>query len=284
MSRISRGHCYIFILWDVPGYRYETENRTGHPRYPAVQLRLTSHQWGLRFVPALFKQEGNHVLIIPPAGNASHEIGIFKCLCNHLVILSLCPHFLFDSSFRRAFCNLWQSFGPQWFARHHRVLESKVILTTIFDRTIPRNCALTGYLSFDRLQFSMRSVFAISVLWIALEIFSCRRKGIQAEIYVHLPSKLLLSTDCLSFVCLQDSPRSDLRWFFARTRGRILQLSNLSTIGDWPKFLACSFQEHRTFCPNSVIFIEKKWVENRLWGKSAFLWGKKMHHNLFGPN
>ena len=29
------------------------------------------------------------------------------------------------------------------------------------------------------------------------------------------------------------------------------------------------------FPPNSTIFIEKKWVENRLWGKSVFLWGKK---------
>ena len=34
-----------------------------------------------------------------------------------------------------------------------------------------------------------------------------------------------------------------------------------------------------TFFPNSAIFIEKKWVENRLWGKSAFLWGKKMYHD-----
>ena len=31
----------------------------------------------------------------------------------------------------------------------------------------------------------------------------------------------------------------------------------------------------KTFFPNSAIFIEKKWVENRLSGKSAFLWGKK---------
>ena len=29
----------------------------------------------------------------------------------------------------------------------------------------------------------------------------------------------------------------------------------------------------KTFSPNSAIFIEKKWVENRLWGKIAFLWG-----------
>ena len=28
-----------------------------------------------------------------------------------------------------------------------------------------------------------------------------------------------------------------------------------------------------TFFPNSAIFVEKKWVENRLWGESAFLWG-----------
>ena len=33
-----------------------------------------------------------------------------------------------------------------------------------------------------------------------------------------------------------------------------------------------------TFFPNSAIFIEKKWVENRLWGKSGFLWGKELIH------
>ena len=31
----------------------------------------------------------------------------------------------------------------------------------------------------------------------------------------------------------------------------------------------------KTFFPNSAIFIEKKWAENRLQGKSAFLWGEK---------
>ena len=31
----------------------------------------------------------------------------------------------------------------------------------------------------------------------------------------------------------------------------------------------------KTFFPNSAIFIEKKMVENRLWGKSGFLSGKK---------
>ena len=31
----------------------------------------------------------------------------------------------------------------------------------------------------------------------------------------------------------------------------------------------------KTSSPNSAIFIEKKWVENRLWGKSGFLWGEK---------
>ena len=32
---------------------YETQNRIDHPGYRAVQLRHTSHQWGLRFVQAL---------------------------------------------------------------------------------------------------------------------------------------------------------------------------------------------------------------------------------------
>ena len=31
-----------------------------------------------------------------------------------------------------------------------------------------------------------------------------------------------------------------------------------------------------TFFPNSAIFIEKKWVENRLLGKSGFLWEKNV--------
>ena len=32
----------------------------------------------------------------------------------------------------------------------------------------------------------------------------------------------------------------------------------------------------KTFPSNSAIFIEKKWVENRLWEKSAFLWEKNV--------
>ena len=31
----------------------------------------------------------------------------------------------------------------------------------------------------------------------------------------------------------------------------------------------------KTFFPKSAIFIERKWLENRLWAKSAFLSGKK---------
>ena len=33
----------------------------------------------------------------------------------------------------------------------------------------------------------------------------------------------------------------------------------------------------KTIFQNSAIFIEKKWAENRLWGKSAFLWGKRIN-------
>ena len=33
----------------------------------------------------------------------------------------------------------------------------------------------------------------------------------------------------------------------------------------------------KTIFQNSAIFIEKKWVENRLWGKSAFFWGKRIN-------
>ena len=33
----------------------------------------------------------------------------------------------------------------------------------------------------------------------------------------------------------------------------------------------------KTIFQNSAIFIEKKWVENRLWGKGAFLWGERIN-------
>ena len=37
----------------------------------------------------------------------------------------------------------------------------------------------------------------------------------------------------------------------------------------------------KTFFLNSAIFIEKKWVEKRLWGKSGyFCWEKKMYHDV----
>ena len=42
----------------------------------------------------------------------------------------------------------------------------------------------------------------------------------------------------------------------------------------------------KTFFPNSAIFIEKKWVENRLWEKVGFLTifvGKKMYHQVATP-
>ena len=42
-------------------------------------------------------QEGQNFTIVPPTGNAKHVLGI----CCHLAINSLCPHFLFDGSFRR---------------------------------------------------------------------------------------------------------------------------------------------------------------------------------------
>ena len=33
----------------------------------------------------------------------------------------------------------------------------------------------------------------------------------------------------------------------------------------------------KTIFQNSAIFIEKRWVENRLWGKSEFLWWKRIN-------
>ena len=44
-------------------------------------------------MPALLEPEGHRFPIVRPAGNASREIGIFKILCGHLVILSRHPHF-----------------------------------------------------------------------------------------------------------------------------------------------------------------------------------------------
>ena len=38
-----------------------------------------------------------------------------------------------------------------------------------------------------------------------------------------------------------------------------------------------------TIFQNSALFVEKKWVENRLWGKSAFLWGKRIDSSLLSP-
>ena len=38
----------------------------------------------------------------------------------------------------------------------------------------------------------------------------------------------------------------------------------------------------KTFFPNSAVFNEKKWVENRLWRKSAFLWGGKIVSSQHG--
>ena len=68
-------------------------------------------------------------------------------------------------------------------------------------------------MSFGRSQVGSRSVFATSVLWIALEIPVVVAKVFCTKFYGPLPSMLLLPTDCLSFVLLQDGPRSDLRCF-----------------------------------------------------------------------
>ena len=60
------------------------------------------------------------------------------------------------------------------------------------------------------------SVLTTSVLWIALEISSCRcdvAKVFRTNIYGPLPSMQLLPTNCLSLVLLQDGPRSDLSCF-----------------------------------------------------------------------
>ena len=51
------------ILQTVTTGRCVSDHRAGNPGYPAVQLHLTSHQWGLRFVLALFKQERLQCLI-----------------------------------------------------------------------------------------------------------------------------------------------------------------------------------------------------------------------------
>ena len=56
-----------------------------------------------------------------------------------------------------------------------------------------------------------------SVLWIALEISSCLCKGISHKTSWSCTcrsSMLMLPTDCLGLVLLQDGPRIDLRCFF----------------------------------------------------------------------
>ena len=37
----------------------------------------------------------------------------------------------------------------------------------------------------------------------------------------------------------------------------------------------------KTIFQNSAIFIEKKCIENRLWGKSAFFWGKRINSSRY---
>ena len=39
----------------------------------------------------------------------------------------------------------------------------------------------------------------------------------------------------------------------------------------------------KTIFQNFAILIEKKWVENQLWGKSVFLWGKRINSSKIGP-
>ena len=45
-------YVYDMMCWNYDIIWCETQNRTGHPGYQAMQLRLTSHQWGIRFVLA----------------------------------------------------------------------------------------------------------------------------------------------------------------------------------------------------------------------------------------
>ena len=69
----------------------------------------------------------------------------------------------------------------------------------------------TGSLSFVRLQVGSRSVLTTSVLWIALEISSCRCKGIPHKILWSFTFYAIASDRLFELCSLQDGPRSDLR-------------------------------------------------------------------------
>ena len=143
---LAKTKSFIFSLGTViQESTHETQNKIDHPVYRAVQLRPTSHQWGLRFLWAFkspsdaFRQRTSE--IPKPYGTK----GIFKSFQGYPVILSLYHHVLFESWFWHAFCNPWQKMVPQWLAQHHRVLAIKVILTTVFDRWIPWNRLLDRF-------------------------------------------------------------------------------------------------------------------------------------------
>ena len=44
MLMLAHDLCYILKCYATPPDTYESDHRTGHPVYPAVQLRLTCDQ------------------------------------------------------------------------------------------------------------------------------------------------------------------------------------------------------------------------------------------------
>ena len=78
-------------IWSVA--THETQNRRSHPGYWAVQLRLTSHQWGPRFVRAFKCPSGALRPRISEILKPHVTRGIFKSFRSYLVILSLTPLF-----------------------------------------------------------------------------------------------------------------------------------------------------------------------------------------------
>ena len=162
----------LFFAYHLHIISYYTRNSAGQPGYPALQLCLTSHKWGLRFVLALSKQEGHHFPIITPTGNENHETSIF----NPFVILNLYSNFLFDSSFGVWFVTLDNYVGSSDLLDHW-LISMKVILTSVINCSIPCQCAPDQLFRFACVQDYSCSVLLAHVLLIELEISSCSCKG-----------------------------------------------------------------------------------------------------------
>ena len=192
----------------------------------------------IRSGPARAKFPG----FVEPTKNAStSRCGIFKSWCGCLAILSLYPEILFDSSCRRVICNLLQTIGPQWFARHHRVLAMKAILTTIMDRS-GASVLRADCLSMVSLQIGPRST---PVLWIALEI-CCRCKGNMPKdnVVLYLLCDFFGPIVWALFVC-----RTVPGVFCLASGAKSQSKFPVSSKDNGPEFHDCTFRQDSPFRP-----------------------------------